>query len=284
MFGWKSTRRLRRMAQVIELPHQEAGQVVPWARFIADFRQAWKPGQHVSVLGKTNSGKSWFERWLLEECRPKDRVMLFDLKASDEVLRRSFRTVSEMPGWLGKHLTALQQRREGRQWLRIVPPSNRGQARRLCGAFMNLAWHKGSTTVVFDEMRAMAGRPPNLSLAEAMHVLWQRGRARGISVVGGAQSPVYIPRAALEEIDHLFVGRIADSRRLPLLRDVVGDRGEELIDLVRDIKAYSFQFVYVPPDGRPLQLVKAPSSMPGARAAVSGDWTSSRRYKALYGG
>ncbi len=270
------------MAEVIELPDQSSGLVTPWPRFIADFRQAWKPGQHVSVLGKTGSGKSWLERWLLEECRPKGRVLLFDLKASDEILRLGFRTVSEMPSQFGKLRTALQQRREGRQWLRIVPPGSRAQERRVVGAYMNLAWHKGSTTVVFDEMNAIAGRPPNLGLGEAMHRLWRMGRSKGISVLGGTQSPVWIPRASLEQVDHLFVGRIADSRRLPLLRDVVGDRGDELMELVRGIKFGSFQFVYVPPDG-PLQMVKAPATKPGAKAAVGGEYTQSRRYKALYG-
>lgn len=55
-------------------------------------------------------------------------------------------------------------------------------------------------------------------------------------MLSGFQSPVYIPRGALEEIDHLFVGRMAGSRRLPLPRDVVGDRGDELMELVGGIK------------------------------------------------
>jgi len=267
------------MAEVIEFPDQSSGLVTPWARFIAGFRRTWEPGQHVTVLGKTGSGKSWLERWLLEECRPTGRVILIDVKASDEVLRLGFRTVSGMPSWTQKQL---QRMRGGREWLRIVPPTSRTAARRLVGGYMNLAWHKGSTTVVFDEMNAIAGRPPNLGLGEAMATLWRMGRSKHVSVLGGTQSPVWIPRPSLEQIDHLFVGRIADSRRLPLLRDVVGDRGDELMDLVRGIKFGSFQFVYIPPDG-PLQMVRAPATMPGAKAAVSGEWGRSDRHRLLYG-
>lgn len=267
---------------VIELPDQGGGLVSPWPRFISGFRQAWRHDQHVTVLGKTGSGKSWLERWLLEACLPTGRVILIDVKASDQILRLGFRTVSDMRGWLQKQMGRLQERREGRQWIRIVPPASRAAARRLVGGYMNLAWHKGSTTVVFDELRAVAGRPPNLGLGDAMHRLWQMGRSKGISVLGGAQSPVFIPRASLEEIDHLFVGRIADSRRLPVLRDVVGDRGDDLMELVRGIKAYSYQFVYVPPDG-PLQVIRAPATMPGQANKASGAWASSDRHRLLYG-
>ena len=269
---------------VIKLPDQSSGLVTPWPRFIADFRQAWRKDQHLTVVGMNGSGKSWLERWLLEECRSQDRVFLIDLKASDEILRLGFRTVHEMPGWWGKQLSRLQQRREGRQWIRIVPPTRRAEARRVVNSYMQLAYHHGSTTVLLDELRGIAGRPPNLGLSEQSHVLWQRGRARCVSVMSGCQSPVYIPRAAIEEQSHLFVGRIADSRRLPLLRDVVGDRGDELIELVHSIKPRSYMFAYVPDDG-PLQMIKAPNTMPGTKSEVGGsDWRQSQRHRVLYGG
>jgi hypothetical protein len=253
---------------------------VPSAEFITGFVRDWRTGEHLTVLGKTWSGKSWLTRWLLEERWAKNRAFLIDTKAADPLWRVGFQTVDGVPGWLQNQA---QRMRGDREWLRVVPPAARAEGRRVVGSFMKVAWRRGSSVVVFDEMRSVAGRPPNLGLAEAAHVLWQRGRAKGITVVGGAQSPVYIPRAALEEIAHLFVGHIADSRRLPLLRDVVGDRGDELVELVRGIKARSYEFVYVPPDG-PLQLVKAPASMPGAKPKSSSSvWANSERHRLPYG-
>jgi hypothetical protein len=285
MFGWRSNRTLRRMAQVIALPddpdgfRRQGGLLIPWSRFIADFRPAWRKDQHLTVVGMNGSGKSWLERWLLEACRPDDRVLLIDLKASDPVLRVGFHTVNGPPSWWGKQV---QRMRNGRKWTRVVPPASRGEARRVVNTYMQLAYRHGSTTVVLDELRGIAGRPPNLGLGEQSHVLWQRGRARHVSVMSGCQSPVYIPRAAIGEQSHLFVGRIADSRRLPLLRDVVGDRGDELIDLVRTIKPRSYVFAYVPDDG-PIQMIKAPAGMPGAKVGTGDEWTKSPRYRALYG-
>lgn len=60
--------------------------------------------------------------------------------------------------------------------------------------------------------------------------------------MAGSQSPVFVPRAAFDEITHLFVGRINDK-----LLAVAGDTLDqfEAPDLV--LPESLDQFVYVPP-------------------------------------
>lgn len=119
-----------------------------WSRFIAEFR--WKAGEHLTVLGRTGSGKSGLERWLLEAKRPDSRVVVIDTKAADDLWRYGFRTVTSIPNWFEKQVARIQRSRGSREWIRVVPPMSRAQGRVIVQAFMNMAWRLGSTTLVFD--------------------------------------------------------------------------------------------------------------------------------------
>lgn len=275
------------MAQVIELPgepkgfRRPGGLHVPWERFIAQYREDWGPGQHPSVLGQNGSGKSWLIRHLLEACCAQRRVLLFDTKAADDLWKVGFYKETGLPGdWLAKTRRRFQQR-DQRKWIRVVPPMSRAAGRAVVAGWMRWAWRQGSTVIVFDETRTIANKAPGYGLDEAAHQLWQRGRAKYISVVAGAQSPVYLPSAFYDEATAgLFIGRIKDARRLKRVEEIAGNP-DELVEVVQRLGKY--EFVFVPPDGDQLMVVKAPATMPGAKIAASGGWTNSQRHRLLYG-
>lgn len=90
---------------------------LPWEQFLAYMQWAWKPGQHIAMIGPTGEGKTTFASGLLSL---RKYVMALDPKGEDETLLASgFESVSHLPNqridltWRLKHWEA------ARQWDRI---------------------------------------------------------------------------------------------------------------------------------------------------------------------
>lgn len=88
-----------------------------WDRFLSYMRWAWKPGQHIALIGPTGEGKTTFAAGLLSL---RKWVLALDPKGEDETLTesgyervRTLPSVNRGPWWRLRHWEA------ARQWDRI---------------------------------------------------------------------------------------------------------------------------------------------------------------------
>lgn len=91
---------------------------LPWDEFLAYMRWAWKPGQHIAMIGPTGEGKTTFAAGLLSI---RKWVLALDPKGEDDTLTASgFERIRMLPdttglgvAWRARHWDA------ARQWDRI---------------------------------------------------------------------------------------------------------------------------------------------------------------------
>ena len=90
---------------------------LPWDKFLSYMRWAWKPGQHVAMIGPTGEGKTTFAAGLLGQRR---WVLALDPKGEDETLTESgYERVATLPSVNRGPLWRLQHWDAARQWDRI---------------------------------------------------------------------------------------------------------------------------------------------------------------------
>jgi hypothetical protein len=229
---------------------------VPWREHFAELHRAWRPGQHLSVLGQNGSGKTHLIRWDLELWAD-SRVWVIDTKGDDPEWRHGFRTVHDVPSWLDR---GWQNANGGRDWWRIVPSGDRAKRRSVVAHVLRSAMRHGNIVLVIDEVRALAGKPPNLHLDEDLHEIWQRGRSRRVTLIAGAQSPVYLPSGFYDEARRLYVGYVADARRIKRVQEIGAD-AEELLNALEASEDYEFAFTERK-RGAAVEIVKAPKALP----------------------
>ena len=90
---------------------------LPWEKFLAYMAWAWKPGQHIAMIGPTGEGKTTFAAGLLEQRR---WVLALDPKGEDETLSASgYERVATLPTANRGPWYRLRNWEAARQWDRI---------------------------------------------------------------------------------------------------------------------------------------------------------------------
>lgn len=150
----------------------------------------WVQGEHVSLIGPTGAGKTFFKRYLL---RRRDYITSFITKNSDDELTRIIREEGfkvQKDKWDGSQgdLIALwpkKKRGEGEEELQ-------DRQRWIFKEAISKAFDQKGWTFDFDEVGYMTDF---LHMDRTMRWLLQQGRSDKITVVAATQRPAWIPRA-----------------------------------------------------------------------------------------
>lgn len=185
-----------------------------------DFPITWKQGEHVVVIGRTGSGKTFLIRTLIEL---RQYVVFFRTKPDSnkfptlDLVRRA----DAMKHWKGERL--------------LLEPDYKRQAVEGYNMLEN-AWNDGSWTVVVDELWYVEHE---LGLEPYVVRMLTQGRSKAITAVLGVQRPVDISRFALSETKHLFIFQ-TEGRDLKFsLRDSTTDA---IVPAVRKLRKYEFVY------------------------------------------
>lgn len=236
---------------------------VPWETLRASLASSWQPGEHVTVIGPTGSGKTHLAL-SLAEMRP--YIFVLATKRQDPL-------VDELQG-RGYHVTSdlsevLWTQGNGRSHPvspRIVfwprPPESldlrERQALQASAHRKAMDWadKTGQWVVLLDESMWLAD---NLRLEREMNSLWFQGRTQGLSVLALAQRPSRIPRLAFSQATYLFIGKFGDRRDIETLRDVSSTIPRETIEsAIRSLDFDAHEFLFMDCKSNHLAVVVAP--------------------------
>lgn len=204
-------------------------EVWSWFDVRRHLKTEWQRGQHVAIMAPTGTGKSYLvSHGLLPMW---DHSLTIDPKPSDPDNLAHAR-------WLGAKLTpTYPQPHLGHLWGKdpypdkhywINPPFGALQSN--LDAALDGVWQSAKNgkgwVVYIDEIKLIcARRPDGHDLAHHVTRMLRYGRARGITVIGGTQSPRYLGPGMSDFMDqprYVFLGKTKDAAVVERYAEISG--------------------------------------------------------------
>lgn len=205
-----------------------------------EFRSLVKPrdGEHITVVGKTGSGKTVLLRELVVR---KWWVVVLGTKNEDKELYAPF----EDHGFeIVDKFDPSPKRPESRVIFRPrLRSPDEAAVRRQGEQFRRMlieVWEYGGWTVVIDELAYVSRR---LGLGDVLDTLWEQGRSLHVTVAAATQQPVRVPTLAWDQATHLFLFRESDRRRIDRMSEFAGADSQLLKRLIPQLPRHEFLYV-----------------------------------------
>lgn len=203
-------------------------------------RMEWNPGEHVTLIGPTGTGKTEVITRLLEDRR---NWIFLGTKRRDSTQD----ALEKMGGQFIADARELEPEISTRYIVKPGWPNAKADAsaikehhRRVFLGILTRARAQGEWTVVADELRYITGF---LGLSEEMLLLWLQGRSDGISVVGATQRPRFVPLEAYDQPEHLFFFRDSDIGNIRRVAELVSVHRFAVEEIVPNL--YGHDVLYV---------------------------------------
>lgn len=211
----------------------------PFVRFDVFFDQwEWEPGQHITVIGPTGSGKTVLVRTLLTR---REFVVVLGIKNRDPELYGPFQQ-------MGYQVVSNfdPEPEEGDTHI-IFKPKLSGPGREAKAAqsdafreALGEIFLSGFWTVYADDVQYLAD---NLKLSTEFETFWMLGRSEGISMVASTQEPVDIPVLAYGQATHLFLFNNPDLYRVRRIAELAGVGREVVAEVIPSLPPHEFLYI-----------------------------------------
>lgn len=210
-----------------------------WPDFLNWFRGQWQPGEHVSLVGPTGTGKTTIMVGVLPM---RKYVLALDAKGGDSTLARLEQHGFQRTTWPPSK--EIREQIELGQPARLIigspvrttedlPRLRHEMAQVLTDAFNEQGW-----TVYLDELQIIADRRiMNLSSAVERNLI--AARDRGVSMVMSFQRPANVPRSASEMSTWFLVLYTRDRDTVRRLAEMAGRPVAEMRGFVQGLPEYA---------------------------------------------
>jgi energy-coupling factor transporter ATP-binding protein EcfA2 len=238
---------------------------VSWESLRSKLAREWQPGEHITVVGPTGSGKTHIAVSLAELCK---YVLVLAAKRQDPLVQDLEKHGYKITRSLDEVLWT--QTKDGRPAEPIHPklvywpgsPEKLNPKQlitvhnRQFGDALDWADKSGRWCLVVDETMYLAD---HLRLSKELDHLWFQGRTQKVSVVACAQRPSRVPRLAFSSATYLFLAQTNDSGDLERLREIAAGFPKGMIDeAVQSLDYDAHEFLFIDTRGKGLARVIAP--------------------------
>jgi hypothetical protein len=223
--------------------HSPAGDVaprIPWPLWRDRFIDRWEQGDHVSLIGRTKSGKSTLALELLESrtaASTRWATAILANKPRDRVLtamsRRGWRRIVKWPPKHGERRVLL--------WPGMKGPEGFATQAAVFDLALRQLFEAGRWCVYADEIRYLAH---TLRLQADCELLWLQGQSNGLTFVSGTQRAAWVPLEFYTQVRHLLLFREASpAARRRLIEHCGGANGAEVARVVASLEHHEFVHV-----------------------------------------
>jgi hypothetical protein len=204
-------------------------QVMTWWQVREILRREWQRGQHTAIMAPTGNGKTYmvtrglmplWDHGIVIDGKPRD---------PDNVKHAAWMRAKITPAYPQPHLSAIWGKDPYPDRYYWVMPSYAGLQHQLdvalAGVWDSASDGKGWVCYV-DELKLICARQPDgHDLAHHCIRMLRYGRARGITFIGGTQSPRYNGPGMSDFLDQptwKLVGRTKDARVVERYAEMAG--------------------------------------------------------------
>lgn len=236
---------------------------LPWDLFLSYMRWAWKPGQHIAMIGPTGEGKSTLAVGLLQL---RKWVLALDPKGEDETLSLSgFERVARLPVFDGLGIAwRLQNWAAARQWDRIHQAIAEGRPARviiggpsrttaqdlanqdLMRSAFAYAREAGGWAVYVDEFELISSQRM-FALGPYVERMLISARRDGTSVVTSYQAQAWVSKHATRQARFAIVWPTGSRQ---MIRNIAEDMGRDWKQLAAAVDELPPFHVLVVPRGK----------------------------------
>lgn len=202
---------------------------IPRALFLQRY-WSYEDGQHVTILGKTGSGKTYLGFQLLNASIGKERPgVVLVMKPRDATVERWQKVMKlrRIPHWPPPRIRNRVDKPRGYVLWPKLGDFDRDDItlrtefdRCFRESYTQAARRNGEPRALFvDEV---VGVSKELRLEESLKRLWMRGRSLGIGLWAATQRPFDAPLLAYQAPEHLFIAPEPDARNRQRLGEIGG--------------------------------------------------------------
>lgn len=183
-----------------------------------------RPDEHVTILGRTGSGKTQLAQDLLARtATPEYPAVVLVMKHRDETVDKWMKTVvSKRVTFWSRPVTKWQPKQPivYAVWPRhafkttIDNPHHYDVFEH---AIMD-NYRQGNRIVFCDEVSGLQ----RLGLTDELETVWERGRGMDCSLWSASQRPTHISSHAYNQASHIFLGKITDRRAKERFGEISG--------------------------------------------------------------
>jgi energy-coupling factor transporter ATP-binding protein EcfA2 len=217
----------------------------PWEDFEPWFRRTWRQGEHVACIGPTGFGKTTVIYHLMAMRR---HALALDVKGGDRTLAKLQRVGFKRVAW-PLEPSVYRDVRKGRPAQFIVGFTPRvaeemARLKAMIARCLHDVFSEGGWTVYVDELQ-MAASPKMMNLGGIIELNLIAARNKGVSILTSFQAPRWVPRAASDQSEWLFVFPSRDRDVVDRLAEMAGRPREEVQGAIRGLGAKSDHMVLV---------------------------------------
>lgn len=212
-------------------------------------RWIYRPGEHVTVLGPTGSGKTKLAYDLLSRTarprslpgvvlvmKPQDRPIIQWSRAAGFRIVRSWPPPPNMRFWEPYHPAG---------W--VVWPKHTFDPdvddAHLWSVFRQAiisSYKRGRRIIFADEVMGLS---KELGLERELNAVWTRGRAMGTGLWAASQRPAHIPLNAYGQASHLFIANDPDERSRERYAEIGGIDPKLVLSVTANLARFEFFYV-----------------------------------------
>lgn len=211
-----------------------------WPKLIERFckgKSAWKPGEHVALVGPTGVGKTTLLARIL---KPRPYKIVFVTKTYDPTITKDFKGYDVVEEWPRRGSPNSNN-------ILLWPKADKGGIRATIekqkAVFkhaLDRIYQDRNWTVVFDEQHYMS---TTLGLAPEIAMYLHQGRSSGLSVVNGTQRPAWVPVVTYSASTHGFLWKTTFQEDLKRVSDLGGLDRKELAAQMLTLGKHDFVYI-----------------------------------------
>lgn len=246
---------------------------LPWDDFLRYMAWAWKPGQHIAMIGPTGEGKTTFAAGLLSL---RKYVLALDPKGEDETLTASgFERVSHLPNQRLDLTWRIRHWETARQWDRIHQRIAEGKpARIIVGGpartveqdlanqdlmlrSFQYGREAGGWTVYVDEFELISSQRM-FNLGRWVERMLISARRDGTSVVTSYQAQAWVSKHASRQARFAVIWPTGDRDMIRNVAQSMGRDWKQLAAAVDELPPYHVCVIPRGKSGGPFICTSAP--------------------------